>query len=602
MALAGPTAWAYGAKRGEAEDGVSVMRRGIAVGASVALVAVFAPVGVVAGGPPAQAAPRAAMPFDFDGDGYADLAVGVPGEDLGSRAVKRDAGSVQVLYGSSRGPTARDQLWTQDSRGIKGAAERGDMFGEVLASGDFDADGYADLAVGVPSEGVGLEDWSGVVQVLYGGPKGLTARDQLWRQGKAGVPGTPAEGNGFGRFLAAGDFDGDGYADLAIAADRGLPQVEPIESMPFSKGHLVVLRGSASGLTSAGLQSWSVDTPGLVLPAVCTTALEGFPEIDTCSIGAFARSLAAGDVNGDGRDDLAFLAPSGPAYGPFTSWAWAMLVLPGSPTGLTTSGQQLLTVADMGDYLEFTSTGGRLPGDDVRGPAAEWDDIALADFNGDKLDDLVVGDRARNGQRAGGIAVLYAGRSGFAPGAKQVWYPDRRTGTGVIDYSFDRDCLTAGDLNGDGFAELVVGWSDRPFQHSSTGFVRPTYPPMLGGTVYVLNGSASGLAGAWTVLTQDTAGIPGVAEPEDSFGASVAVLPFAGGATEWMAVGSPGEALGRLTDAGRVVVIPGSSGGVVPTSSRSWHQNSRGIQGVAESAGGFDLAFADMFGASVGAR
>jgi len=103
------------------------------------------------------------------------------------------------------------------------------------------------------------------------------------------------------------------------------------------------------------------------------------------------------------------------------------------------------------------------------------------------------------------------------------------------------------------------------------------------------------------VITQDTAGIPGAAEPEDSFGASVAALPFAGGATDWLAVGSPGEALGRLTDAGRVVVIPGSSAGVVPASSRSWHQNSAGIKGIAESDGGWELARGDEFGAAVGA-
>ena len=245
------------------------------------------------------------MPFDFDGDGYADLAVGVPGEDIGSRASKHDAGAVQVLYGSSSGPTARDQRWHQDSKGIKGAAEWGDRFGSVLASGDFDADGHADLAVGVPGEGVGTASYAGVVQVLYGGSKGLTARDQLWRQGKGGVPGTPQSSYGFGSSLAVGDFDGDGYEDLAIATG-----VSGLGAARSVKGHLMVLRGSPSGLASTGLQSWSVDTPGLKLPAVCATKLEG-SEIDTCSIGAFARSLAAGDVNGDGRDDLAFLAPSG---------------------------------------------------------------------------------------------------------------------------------------------------------------------------------------------------------------------------------------------------------------------------------------------------
>ncbi len=58
------------------------------------------------------------MPFDFDGDGYADLAVGAPGENVGG---KRDAGAVHVLYGSASGPTARDQVWHQNRKGIKGS-------------------------------------------------------------------------------------------------------------------------------------------------------------------------------------------------------------------------------------------------------------------------------------------------------------------------------------------------------------------------------------------------------------------------------------------------------------------------------------------------
>ena len=154
------------------------------------------------------AVPRAAMPFDFDGDGHADLAVAIPWEDIRG---KRDAGAVQVLYGSASGVTARDQVWHQGSKGIKNKLEKRDRFGgagpepgDALASGDFDADGYADLAIGVPYEDMGSIRDAGIVQVLYGSAKGLTARDQVWHQGKPGVPGSNERGDGFGHAVAAG--------------------------------------------------------------------------------------------------------------------------------------------------------------------------------------------------------------------------------------------------------------------------------------------------------------------------------------------------------------------------------------------------------------
>ena len=91
---------------------------------------------------------------DFDGDGFGDLAVGIPGHNL-------QAGAVGVLYGSSIGLreenrlSQRRQLWTQDSTGILDIAEAGDRFGATLAGGEFGISSLAsDLAIGVPGEDI----------------------------------------------------------------------------------------------------------------------------------------------------------------------------------------------------------------------------------------------------------------------------------------------------------------------------------------------------------------------------------------------------------------------------------------------------------------
>src|SRR6266508_552874 len=142
------------------------MRRTAIVLVLMVMAAALPVVRVVAKDAPAGSAAGPNVWADFDNDGFVDLAVGTPSEDVGTIV---DAGAVTVLYGSAAGLTgAGSQQFTQDTPGIVGAAETDDGFGEALAAGDFNNNGVDDLAVGAPSEDVGAAVNGGSVNVLYG--------------------------------------------------------------------------------------------------------------------------------------------------------------------------------------------------------------------------------------------------------------------------------------------------------------------------------------------------------------------------------------------------------------------------------------------------
>ena len=264
----------------------------------------------VAGGSTVTAAQAAGtLQADFDNDGADDLAVGVPFEDVGGSA---DAGAVSVLYGSGGGLTgAGSQQFTQ----VGSAPETDDLFGAALASGDFDNDGFADLAVGAPFENVGATVDAGAVSVLYGSGAGLTTSGaRTFVQPVSAVEADDA----FGFSLGSGDFDNDGFADLGVGA--------PFERVGATAdaGAVSALYGSAgAGLTTTGAQSF--------------TQVGGAVEPDD----QFGAALASGDFDRDGVADLGAGAPGENVGG--VLGAGAVSALYGSAGGLTTSGGQLFT-------------------------------------------------------------------------------------------------------------------------------------------------------------------------------------------------------------------------------------------------------------------
>jgi len=123
---------------------------------------------------------------DFNGDHIDDLAIPIPNEDVGTAI---DAGSVEILYGASAGLTATgSQVWNKNKSGIAGDATNFEQFGTTLATGDFNGDGFADLAVGVPKTTVSGLTNAGAVHIIYGSAKGLRGSgSQFWTQDSAGV-------------------------------------------------------------------------------------------------------------------------------------------------------------------------------------------------------------------------------------------------------------------------------------------------------------------------------------------------------------------------------------------------------------------------------
>jgi hypothetical protein len=244
----------------------------------------------------------------------------VPGESLGSIPT---AGAVNILYGTAAGLTGSgSQQFTQDSAGVPGTAEPDDSFGGALAAGDLDNDGFADLAVGAAGEDLGSINAAGAVNVLYGSSAGLTGSgSQQFTQDSAAIPGTAAPFDFFGGSLAAGDLDGDGFADLAVGVPR-----EVVGTIQIA-GAVNILYGAAAGLTGSGSQLFSQASPGVP---------------DVAELGdRFGDRLATGDFDNDGFVDLAVGVPD-EGVGSVVA-AGAANVLYGSAAGLSGSGSQFFT-------------------------------------------------------------------------------------------------------------------------------------------------------------------------------------------------------------------------------------------------------------------
>jgi len=354
---------------------------------------------------------------DVDGDGYSDVIVGVYSYSNG----QSDEGQALVYNGSAAGLSATPDWAVESDR-----AEAN--FGYTVATaGDVNGDGFADIIVGAPNDSNG-QAGEGTVHVYYG-----SAADSNAIPAWTAEPDQNAAGLGYA-VSVAGDVNGDGYSDVIVGANL-------FDNGQTDEGRAFVYHGSATGLSTSA--NWNAESDQAAALFGCAVA-------------------TAGDVNGDGYADVVVGACY---YDNGQSNEGRAFVYHGSAAGLNAAP------AWTGESDRPNSAYGIAVG-------------AAGDVNGDGYSDLIVGaDRYYITLPDQGQAYIYhGGASGL--NAAPAW-----TATGDMALAhLGNSVKTAGDVNGDGYADVIVG---AYWYNSQTN----------GGRIYVYHGAATGVGttAAWIV-------------------------------------------------------------------------------------------------------
>jgi Ca2+-binding RTX toxin-like protein len=360
---------------------------------------------------------NAAAAGDVNGDGYGDIIIGEPrnGQD------GFFSGRAYVLYGHA-GTSGTVDLGTITA--AQGAVIRmsptaftgtdGAFVGSSVASaGDINNDGIDDVIIGANQDGSG-GNYAGRAFVLYGSLNGIgniNLATLTPTQGFA-LQGTQASGFAGLDVAGLGDVNGDGIDDLAVSAPN----------QDGGTGNIYVYYGKTGGLTSTTLAPIA-PANGFIIHGASAQTRTGW------------SLSSAGDVNGDGRDDIIF------SNGAFATGFETYLIF-GQAGGIGTLNLASLS-ASQGFKLQ-PATPGSLGGQVS----------AAGDVDGDGFDDLLIG--VGNGDLSGNAYVIYGNASissatlGISDGLVIV-------GTPATGDAFGMDVASAGDVNGDGAADLIIG-------------------------------------------------------------------------------------------------------------------------------------------------
>ncbi len=465
---------------------------------------------------------------DVNGDGYSDVIVGAPGYDNG----QTDEGAAFLYYGSAQGLDTALPVMLELNQEESG-------FGTAVSTaGDVNGDGYSDIIVGADTWTNG-EQLEGAAFVFYGAASGINLVPDMLEINQ--------EDANFGAAVAcAGDIDGDGFSDVIVGAQL-------YNGETSDQGAIAVFYGSASGIVVPGSPTiftyeneearfgYTVAGAGDVNGDGFSDVIAGAPyhehgESDEGAArlyygsasglnpapvmleanvenGLFGSSVAgAGDVNGDGYSDVVVSSPQFGNYG-----EGAFYLFTGGPSGINTTASRIRFNRISGYFGTSISSAG--------------------DLNGDGFADVVVaGNMYPNGEIGEGAAYIYMGSpAGLNSLPAKIIETDP-------EYALISCVSSAGDVNGDGYSDLIFGYR------------RLTYPENREGGISMLYGAPDVIDTYYSAKVE-------LNQEDARLGTAVAIADVNGDGFSDVIVGAPQYDFGQDNE-GIAIVYLGSANGL----------------------------------------